>query len=323
MMGQDYFGRRVLFIAPRSSGPAGGVKVLLEHAAVLRSSGIDVLVLTRDAEHVRHDWGMDAPIHVGAVEGRPGDLYVWPETFNSRQLQVSPRGDVHNVLLVQNQFYLFNFLRDGSGLADLPLAGVAATSIACKRYLETYCDVENVPVIPCGVETGPVDSSAKKDWIAVMPRKRSHEAAFIKNHFRRRFSEFKHFEWVEIDDMTHAEVMGTLRQARVSLSLQRFEGLGLPALEAMASGCLVAGFTGQGGEEYATSENGIWVAEDDMEGAANALGEVMVMARESPAMASQMIEHGMRTAARYTIEARDDAALAFYRGVLDATARQT
>ena len=52
-------------------------------------------------------------------------------------------------------------------------------------------------------------------------------------------------------------------EAGVFLSLGRLESLGLTPLEAMACGCIVAGFTGIGGQEYASPANGFWAAEDD------------------------------------------------------------
>ena len=48
-----------------------------------------------------------------------------------------------------------------------------------------------------------------------------------------------------------AEVFGT---AQIFISLSHREGLGLPPAEAMASGCYVIGFTGDGGREFMLSE---------------------------------------------------------------------
>jgi glycosyltransferase involved in cell wall biosynthesis len=65
----------------------------------------------------------------------------------------------------------------------------------------------------------------------------------------------------------------------------------------MASGCVVAGYTGGGGRDFATPENGFWVAaEDDWEGAADALAEAAeVTATGGPALA-QRLEAGRETA---------------------------
>jgi hypothetical protein len=42
--------------------------------------------------------------------------------------------------------------------------------------------------------------------------------------------------WVKIDAMTHEQGMEILATSAVFLSLQRFEGFGHPAIEAMAAG---------------------------------------------------------------------------------------
>src|SRR5262249_4633200 len=59
------------------------------------------------------------------------------------------------------------------------------------------------------------------------------------------------------------EIAQRLGESTLYLSLARFESFGLSTLEALASGCLVAGFTGLGGRDYATAQNGFWAAEDD------------------------------------------------------------
>ncbi len=67
------------------------------------------------------------------------------------------------------------------------------------------------------------------------------------------------WRWAVIQNKSEAEVAAIMGQAAIFLSLSRFEGLGMTTLEAMASGCLVVGFTGIGGREYASRTNGFWV----------------------------------------------------------------
>jgi glycosyltransferase involved in cell wall biosynthesis len=76
---------------------------------------------------------------------------------------------------------------------------------------------------------------------------------------------------VPIDGMTRQQCADVLRQSAVFASFSHLEGLGLPPLEAAACGCIVAGFTGGGGQDYATPSNGFWVDEGDHEGFAHAL----------------------------------------------------
>ncbi len=56
--------------------------------------------------------------------------------------------------------------------------------------------------------------------------------------------------WIEIEDRTPKEVAEILRSSHLYLATGFPEGLALPPLEAMASGCLVAGFGGLGGFDY-------------------------------------------------------------------------
>jgi len=77
--------------------------------------------------------------------------------------------------------------------------------------------------------------------------------------------------WLPIDNLQREQVAMRLRGAHIYLSTSVQEGLGLPPLEAMAAGCLVVGFAGGGGLDYATSANGIWLPDEDPWALADAL----------------------------------------------------
>jgi glycosyltransferase involved in cell wall biosynthesis len=95
------------------------------------------------------------------------------------------------------------------------------------------------------------------------------------------------------------------------LSLNRFESVGMTTLEAMASGCLCAGFTGVAGDEYATAQNGFWAPDDDCLAAAEALGAAAdVLATGGPRL-TQMPEASRETAAMWSYAA--------FRAALEAT----
>lgn len=319
MSDRDEDRRRLHFMVPRSSGAAGGVKTMYDHAALLRQHGLNARLVARRDAYVSHDWRVEVPVHIGSMEIQTGDVFIWSEVTSPREITQTRRDDVHHVLFVQNHFYLFQLFRKGLDINDLGLGSVVASSRACKRYLETYLGFADVPVIPYGIANCDVNFPEKVNRIATMPRKREHEAIFINHHFRRCFPGLRDIGWFEIKDLPHPDVLAELHRSRTFLSLQRLEGFGLPALEAMAAGCAVVGFTGQGGAEYASPENGIWVAEDDVEGAANALAKVAMMFRDTPDRAREMVQSGMRTAARYSLAARDAAALGFYRRILAET----
>ncbi len=68
----------------------------------------------------------------------------------------------------------------------------------------------------------------------------------------------------------------------------------------MASECICAGFTGVGGWEYATLDNGFWVPDDDYIAAADALAQAAdLVATGGPALRA-MKDAGRETAAQWS-----------------------
>jgi glycosyltransferase involved in cell wall biosynthesis len=95
--------------------------------------------------------------------------------------------------------------------------------------------------------------------------------------------------------------------------------MSMTILEAMACGCLVAGFTGIGPREYATAMNGLWVGEDDCEAAALALVRACGDADQDEA-AAHLIRHAARTTAAQWTHAHFVEALGlFWREAMGVT----
>lgn len=63
----------------------------------------------------------------------------------------------------------------------------------------------------------------------------------------------------------------------------------------MACGCVVAGFTGIGGKEFASPANGFWVDEDDCEAAADALAQAVELVRNGGAPLQRYAEAAQDT----------------------------
>ena len=78
----------------------------------------------------------------------------------------------------------------------------------------------------------------------------------------------------------------------------------------MAAGCLVVGFAGGGGLDYATAENGIWVPDEDPW----ALAEAVKKSADALAAGSlsAMRAAGQKTAASYSRAAFEERLLAFW-----------
>jgi len=94
-----------------------------------------------------------------------------------------------------------------------------------------------------------------------MPRKRRDEATEVLAILGARGA-LKGWEVVPIADRPEAETAAILRVASVFLSFSHREGFGLPPAEALACGCVVAGFHGFGGRDI--SPHAMWVPDGDV-----------------------------------------------------------
>lgn len=291
---------RVLYVTARFDRPAGGVRALFRHVSILRSLGWDAAVLSLSPPGARPHW---FPVDVPMVSTHeditlaPDDVVVLPEV--GRKARAATRHlTCRRVLFCQNHFYVFQGL--GDDLPDWRAAGVTHAmfgSGVIRRAVEPLFAFDGSAVVRYVIDRAVFrPAETRRLAVAYMPRKFPEaDVALIKRAFRHRWPALSGVPWVALDGRTEAEVAAVLGGAAVFLSLSRREGLGLPPLEAMSAGCLVAGFTGLGGREFATRENGFWVAEDDLFGAAHAVGHALMLARDHPRRAAAMRRAGQAT----------------------------
>ena len=178
------------------------------------------------------------------------------------------------------------------------------------KALHDLLGSETVPVVPYSIDRTIYKPGNKKAQIAYMPRKMPAEAGYIRAAFKRRYPEHADIPWLKIDNMNETEVARALGESTVFLSLSRLEGFGLPPLEAMASDCLVAGFLGDGGWEFATSANGFWCNGEDWHGATDALANAMNSLGTE--RGTRLINAGRQTVANYSVERMERALIQFW-----------
>jgi glycosyltransferase involved in cell wall biosynthesis len=104
----------------------------------------------------------------------------------------------------------------------------------------------------------------------------------------------------------------------VYLALSRFEAVPLSLLEAMASGCVVAGFTGWGGELFANRSNGFWVAEDDTLSAASALSQALRLVLRGGEDHADLVRTAVLDARRYNLGQFKKSVVQLWQSVLKA-----
>lgn len=305
--------RRIVFACEAYPFPSGGVAVIYQHAALLARRGLRACVALPARPPVDF-YGSEAPlwIHGGALAPEPGDIWVLPEGFQSyaQALRHSP---VALLMFCQNQYYLPFGPDARTGFAEFGVDGVLASSEAVRSFFEEVYGLRDVPLIPCAVDTEVYRSAAvKKQQVAFMPRKLGDEVGFLQATLRRLHPRHADVPWVAIQGLSRKEAAAALAQSSVFLSLSHRESFGLPPLEAMASGCLVAGFHGDGGREYMNADNGWWAETGDWKACVHGLAAALDLAAAPPQASSHRRSAMAATVARYSPERLESALLNFW-----------
>ncbi len=252
---------RTLIYWPPLKKTSGGMMVLAQVASQLGSLGHDISL------------AMSAPMPTGIalhenvklvpfkeLDLAPQDRWVVPEGWPNA-LSPGFKAGCSCSVFVQNWMPFLGLLPDGVRWNRLPVSMLAISHPVKNFIRETtglsariippalaskffYCDGPNAP-----------DLSRRPLRIAHMPRKNRGIVTQIADIIASRSALpqsdwYPRLEWLEIHGQTQENVGRMLRDAHIFLAVGFPEGFGLPPLEAMACGCLVAGFTGLGGWDY-------------------------------------------------------------------------
>jgi glycosyltransferase involved in cell wall biosynthesis len=224
---------------------SGGVDVHLQHVAMLRRAGIDaVLWLPQPGTPA---WMGEVPIVSGAtLEVGADDLLLLPEA--PVVVGIDPAPGARKVIFNQNHFYTY---ATWSGPLDdypgwTPAPAVWAVSEEQAQVLRALNPTLPVTVVPPPVDPAAFAPAAKKSGIALLPKKRPHEAVLL----RRLLESDPRVPAGSVRllvDVPRSEVARVLAESAVFVALSHTDSFGLPVAEAMMSGCLVAGYDGGGG----------------------------------------------------------------------------
>jgi len=195
---------------------------------------------------------------------RPGDIWVVPEVYTSymRALTQTP---AKRIMICQSQWALPFTPNPRAGVAEFGAHSLLVTTESQMQFFRDVYRTSDVPYIQ-GYEVNPKifsPAAQQKRQIAYMPRKLAADAPFIEATFKRRHPRYADVPWVSIDHLAQHDVARIMGESAVFLSLSHKDSLGLPPLEAMASGCLCAGYHGDGGRTYMTADNGWWADDGD------------------------------------------------------------
>jgi hypothetical protein len=300
--------RRIVYLSPFARTEiTGGIKTVFRHVELLRAMGIDASVYAPD--------GMPSWFSSTATLAAMGDplsdkanLIVFPENLEGSLAQAAQlAAPAMKALLCQNQYYAFNELIPRFSYEQLGFVKLLTVSGVAKGFLERVLAPSTFEVLPVWVDQTVFFPRQKELRIAVIPRKLPRHYELIRNIFHVKFPRLRHVPWDVMLDKSEAEVAERLGQAAILLSLNNMESVGLVPLEAMASGCVVVGFHGYGGLEYATEANGVWTRPDYLEETADALAAVLSGIERGEERWQGMREAGEATARRFNRKTLEEA----------------
>lgn len=261
---------------------AGGELVNWQHVASLHRHGKRaVALLDRGSQPI--DPSRPPPVPVVRLDQSPSfdeaDVVVLPEFYQAQLWQEFSKLPCRKVIHNQNPYYTFNGFQDMQALDDYGFVGAICCSDYTRARLQRWGSAMDWQVVHPHVLDIFAQSAAtaqdRKRQIAYMPRKREVDAGLLRRIFYGMYPEWREVPWVEIRNLSRRGVAKLLAESEIFVSMSHLEGLGLPPLEAMSAGALVCGYTGGGGMEYATPENGAWVGEGNLEALAGAIADLL------------------------------------------------
>lgn len=281
---------------------AGGEVVNYQHVAGLRQLGYRAFALLDPDSRVgipQKPYSVPM-VHWGdSIRFAEDDWLIVPEVFPPQSFEFVSKLPCKIIIHNQNPFYTFRGFANMLEMNRFPLyGGICCSNYTRETLLAWGSEVDWQVVHPRILD---VFSTAynleKKRQIAFMPRKRPDDIRLLQGIFASIYPKHSDVPWIEIKDMSRRQVAQTLGESLVFASLSKNEGLGLPPLEAMASGCLVCGFHGEGGQEYASEQNGWWVSEGDWMQFAHAIDKALT-ANDADVELRRVA--GQETAARFS-----------------------
>jgi len=241
----------------------GGQLVNLDHVSALRRRGYDarLLILRPEGEGAftpQFPPGSEVPWQRGCDGLTSGDFAVVGEMFGLG-LQAIATTPARRVLHNQGPFYTFMAFLDLPSIRDWGCEAMITCSSVGGDMLRRMGWDRGLHVVRPALDPAFVPGGElRRRQVAVMTRKRMQEVRLVRGILRSTRPDLNDVPWVEIAGVDRAEVARRLAASEVFLATGQLEGLGLPPLEAMATGALVAGFHGGGALDYATPENGDW-----------------------------------------------------------------
>lgn len=293
--------------------PVGGVKIHYMHCIQLLEENMSAKPLLM-SKYSGNFFGYDLEIcHIDEIGFKlnKNDIVVSTEFAPYDGLKFE---NCIKVMFVQNWINIVKRLKEEDKQKNYLELGYDHV-ITCGNYNTSQVH-ENMG-IPADTITNGIDqdvffsdpSLREENRVLCLPRKNTADMVKIQSIVREKFPKVN---FVEADGLTQEQIAIEYRKSDIFLATGYPEGLPLPPLEALCSGCMLVGFSGKGGSEYMLHRDTALLVEDgDCEAAADCLIEAL----SDRQLKEDIRNRGTKLARTYTPDNMKQLLLQFYKKV--------
>lgn len=310
----------IYYLCPDMDIPSGGINRIYRLAQVSSESGFSACVLHRK-KGFRNQWAPYDPVFQYWENGftfNIGDVVVIPESEPMAMQQLP--NSLKKVVLALDWSYIFENLPMGHRWTDYGICQVLTASRVVQDFITWTMQLPVYRISP------PVDHERfyfgplkKKNTIAYMAHRNDH-GEWIEKIFRQLPRQLSEWNWIPIKGMTVEAYSEVMRGAKIFVSTGLREGVPGPILEAMASGTIVVGYSGVGGNEYLVSngpeQNAFRVENEDYFALCRVLESVIQRIEREDSSIDTIRRNASKTVKPLTFAAEKETLIGFWKQFL-------
>ncbi|MDF7673189.1 glycosyltransferase family 4 protein [Acetobacteraceae bacterium ESL0709] len=284
----------------------GGIKTTYRHAAMLNEEGIEASILQPGGPPLLLKDPVQRALARDSEPVNADDVVVYPEALNGWFGEsINQKWPCTKIMFCQNPFYLYSYEITKKKLQDWKIERIIVPSQWAKESVRSVIGFDDVKVVTPIVDTKLFYPRPKELKIISASWKWSNHPVIssygelVRKILVSKYPSLSDIPWVDLKGYTEEEVATLMGEAAVCLVLGAAEALGLTALEAMASECVVVGFHGAGGLDFATPRNGFWHSPEDIEGVVDSLALAVEGHKHQLELIRTICRNGRQTACYY------------------------
>jgi len=346
--------KKIYFVCPNTTHITGGVKQIYKQVEILNRNGISASVLLEKKKQsniwltsynipikyspylfkrLRYFFGgkklnIKRKLKLYYLQKKSEKIddsviLVFPEIYGIYIKDVFP--ETPKVIFNQGCYMTFSGFSINKDYPITPyndrktLATIVASEDAFSYLSYTFKD-SNIYRMILGIDNTIFNYSAeKRKQICFMPRKMEEDIIQV-IHILKQRGKVQNWDFVSIDNKTEKEVSEIMKKSIFFLSFNRNEGFGLPAAEAMACGCYVIGYHGQGGKEYFKPEFSTIIEAGNIIEYVKEIEEKIALYEKDP---FPFLEKGKRASqfilSNYSVEKEEESILKIWNKILSNT----